>query len=471
MATIEKRGSSYRIRASSGYTVGGRQVRPSMTWTPDPGMTPRQIEKALARQAVLFDEKVQKGEVQDNRIKFAEFAAKYMEDFGALHLKPRPYKTYTENLVKINAALGHIRLCDLRTAHINAFYKNLQEEGVREKVAAVCRLDLAAWMKQHRQTVASVSRQSSLSRPTIRAAMDGEHVSRGSAEKITAVLGVKPGQAFRFEKDMTPLAPATVLSYHRTLSAILTKAVKWGYLQINPADAAEKPSPGRHEAPYLEEADARRLVELLQEEPIRWRAILTFDLLSGLRRAEVLGLRWCDVDFGNSTITVRQTSNYLPGRGVYVGTPKTHTSERPLRLSRAAMAMLLEYKHWQDVQRELLGDAWEDVDDRVFTTESGAPVFPDSVTQWFTKFVKRSGLPRVTVHSLRHTYATLMIADGVPLVVVSQQMGHAQASTTANIYAHAIASAQARAAQTFDRFNDLVVGSAAPEERKKAAGG
>lgn len=111
----------------------------------------------------------------------------------------------------------------------------------------------------------------------------------------------------------------------------------------------------------------------------------------------------------------------------------------------------------------------------MFTSDTGAPLFPDSVTQWFTAFVARSGLPKVTVHSLRHTYASLMIADGAPLVVVSKQLGHAQTSTTANIYAHAIASAQAKAMQTFDRFNDMVAG-AEPEENapeggnKKAAG-
>jgi integrase len=117
--------------------------------------------------------------------------------------------------------------------------------------------------------------------------------------------------------------------------------------------------------------------------------------------------------------------------------------------------LLQEYKQWQDAQREKLGDAWEDQDGRVFTTDSGAPLFPDSISQWFTKFIKRSGLPKVTVHSLRHTYASLMIAEGTPLVVVSHQLGHAQPSTTANIYAHVIKSAEAKAAQTFDKLMTL----------------
>ena len=477
MANITKQGRGYKITVSAGYGSDGKQIRKYMTWVPEPGMTQRQIEKELAKQAVLFEERA-RGGFLDNRIKLADFTAKYISDYAALYLKPKTLQTYTENLEVILAALGHIRLCDLKTSHINSFYKNLQEGGMRRRTVAACRFDLAGYLVESKLSLSRLAGLSGASCQAIRTAMDGGHISCENAEKISAAVGIAPADAFERISDPSPLTPATVLSYHHTLSSVLSKAVKWGYLQFNPADAAERPSLGRREAPYLEEDEARQLLKLLQDEPIKWRAIITFDLLSGLRRGEILGLRWCDVDFADCTITVRQTSNYLSGQGVYIGTPKTASSERPLKLSRAAMSMLLEYRQWQDAQREALGDAWEDQDGRVFTTDTGAPVFPDSVTQWFTRFVKRSGLPKVTVHSLRHTYATLMIADGTPLVVVSWQLGHAQTSTTSNIYAHAIASARAKAAQTFDRFNDLVIpterdeaGITAAHKKNKAAGG
>jgi len=175
------------------------------------------------------------------------------------------------------------------------------------------------------------------------------------------------------------------------------------------------------------------------------------------------------VDLDKALIQIRQTSNYLPGFGVYVDTPKNASSRRPMRLSRAAVLLLLEYKRWQDRQREALSDAWEDTDDRVFTTDSGRPIFPDSVTAWFSAFVKRSGLPKVTVHSLRHTFASLMIADGTPLVVVSHQLRHAQVSTTSNIYSHVIASVEAAAQDSMDeKFKDLVAPSGEPAKTKKA---
>ena len=474
MATITKQGKGYKITVSQGYDCNGKRIRQYMTWIPEPGMSERQIKKELDRQAVLFEEKILSGTTANGNMRFADFSEKFMAEYAQLYLKPKTIATYTENLRRINQAIGHIRLCDLRTGHINSFYQNLQEKGIRNRTTGVCKIDLRERIGTQRGALTAFAREAGVSRSTVNQALEEKPIDKKSAEAIAGALGLKVSRAFVLTTHAEPLAPASVISYHRTLSSVLSRAVKWGYIQINPADAAEKPGLGGREAAYLEEADARRLLELLQDEPIRWRAIITFDLLSGLRRQEFLGLRWQDVDLDQHTIVVRQTSNYLPGKGVYVSTPKTATSARPLLLSTAAIMMLLEYKTWQDGQREHLGDAWEDQDGRVFTTDTGAPIFPDSVTQWFSKFIARSGMPKVTVHSLRHTYASLMIADGVPLVVVSKQLGHAQASTTANIYAHAIASAQAKAMQTFDRFNDILGQEQAekqpPERKKKAAG-
>ena len=185
--------------------------------------------------------------------------------------------------------------------------------------------------------------------------------------------------------------------------------------------------------------------------------MIAFDLLSGLRRGELLGLRWIDVNFDADTVTILQTSSYVKGKGVYIDTTKNKSSSRPLKLSRSVFLLLREYKEWQDAQRESCADQWRDRDGRVFTTDDGAPVHPDSLTKWFSGFTKRHGFPPVHLHSLRHTYASLMIEDGTPLVVVSRRLGHAQVSTTANIYAHVIASADERAAQVSEKFSDVVV--------------
>jgi integrase len=329
----------------------------------------------------------------------------------------------------------------------------------QSKATATCKLDFAAWMKENHTCMAKISAEHQISVGALRRCKAGQTISIKNATQMAALFEKPVDAVFEIHRDMTPLSPVTIHTYHRTLSAVFFRAVKWGYIPENPAARADLPSlAGRH-ASYLDEADARRLLELLQDEPIKWRAVVSFDLMSGLRRGELLGLRWDDVDLDRQQIYVRQTWNYIKARGCFADTPKNRSSERPLRISRTAVLILLEYKAWQDQRREQMGDAWMDQDNRIFTRDDGQPIFPDSITQWFHKFVQRSGLPDIHIHSLRHTYASLMIADGTPLVVVSHNLGHAQVSTTSNIYSHVIASAEAQADQVFDRYADTVQGT------------
>ena len=318
------------------------------------------------------------------------------------------------------------------------------------------RLDASQKRQVKLLNIREIARQAGLSIATINAATKGRNINLQSADLIAKALGASRSELFAEAEKADRLTSSTIRSYHRIISSMLTKAVKWGYIPYNPAANAELPKMDTKEAAHLEEADARRLLALLHNEPIKYRAAITFDLLSGLRRGELLGLRWSDVDFDSETISVVQTSSYVPGKGIYTDTPKNKTSSRPLKLSRSAFLLLREYQEWQNSQRELCGDRWKDKDGRIFTTDEGVPLHPDALSKWFRTFVRRNNFPDIHIHSLRHTYASLMIADGTPLVVVSRRLGHAQVSTTANIYAHVIASADEKAAQIAEKFSDLI---------------
>lgn len=470
MATVEKRGKGYRITVAGGIDLNGKQIRHRMVWTPDENLTPRQVEKELNRQVVRFEEQVKSGATASGgNVRFADFAKRYMTEYGQLNLKPTTYTNYKHYLVRINQAIGHIRLKDLTPLHIQAFYRNLQEQGVRQRTIATAKPTLSEWLDQHKFSQCALAKKAGITHQTVGNAIKGMPINQTSAEKIAGATGLKVDELFTVTADTTPLAPATIHSYHRALSAILEKAVKWRCIANNPAEKADLPSIAGHKARYLDEPDAKRMLQLLQDEPIKWRAPIIFDLLSGLRRAELLGLRWQDVNLDDRVIKVVQTSNYVPGKGVYVGTPKSEDSNRFLRVSRTAVLILLEYKAWQDAMREKVGDAWEGTpgDDRIFTNEVGRPLFPTSITQWMGKFVKRTGLPSSSVHSLRHTYASLLIADGTPLVVVSGNLGHAQVSTTNNIYSHVIASAEAKAVEVIDKFSEDIHPNFTPKGQKK----
>lgn len=457
MATITKRGKSYKITVSNGYDIHGKQLREHMTWTPEPHMTERQIEKELDRQAVLFEEKVSNSETNNGNICLIDFTEIYFNDYAKLHLKRKTVHNYTERMAIVNQALGHIKLKALRTSHINSFYRNLQESGIRRQDKAMCKIDLAEWLKNHKTTSVALNEKYGISMWAFKQAKHYRLIDVDKAKEIAEAIRIEFSKAFTVQKNEKPLDGNSVISYHRTLSAVLSKAKKWNYIDRNPAHGAELPSSGNKEAPYLEEDDARKLLELLQDEPIKWRTLIAFDLLSGLRRGEIAGLYWDDIDYKNQIIRVRRTLNYIPKEGVYEDTTKSNESDRVLKLSSSAFLLLNEYKEWQNQQKQLLGDVWEDKVGRIFTSDTGSPIFPDSISQWFSKFIKRTGLPKVTVHSLRHTYASLMIADDIPIVIVSKQLGHAQVSTTANIYAHAIKSAQVKAAEVFNKFDDLVL--------------
>ena len=455
MATVEKRGKGYRITVAAGIGLDGRQIRRRTIWTPDPKLTPRQVEKELARQVVKFEEQVKAGGGSDGgNIRFVDFAARYMEEYGKLYLKPTTLANYQGCLVRINQAIGHLRLKDITPLHIQAFYRNLQEEGVRQKVTALAAPALVAWQQGQKLSQAELARRAGVSRPTVGQVLKGRPVSLDSAQKLAAVAGQPVGVLFQVQPNTAPLSAATIHAYHRVLSSIFRRAVRWRCIARNPAEGAELPSLSGHTARYLDTPDAHRMLQLLLSEPIKWAAPAIFDLLSGLRRAELLGLRWQDVDFSTGALRIVQSWNYVPAVGTYVSTPKTEDSARCLRVSTAALTILRTYKAWQDERRAAAGDAWQDTDGRVFTNELGRPLFPSSLTAWLRKFIRRNGLPDSSVHSLRHTYASLLIADKTPLVVVAHNLGHAQTSTTANIYAHVIESAEVEAAAVLDRFAD-----------------
>lgn len=402
MATVTKQGRGYKITVSNGYDIHGKQIRHHMVWVPEPGMTARQTEKELNRQAVLFEESVKTGGLQINgKVRFQAFSERFMEDHIKPNRKPNTVARYERDLKRINSAIGHMKLLQITPSAITSFSAALQADGVKENGGR--------------------------------------------------------------------LAPSSVNTIMRTLSSALGYAVKWGYIPTNPCLNAEGPGQVYNEARYLDETAARKFLTYLQQEPIKWRALITCDLLSGLRRGELLGLQWADVDFVEHLVYIRRTWNYTTGKGCYFAEPKSKRSKRPTHLSTAFFATLLEYKQWQDQQRMLMGDAWKGKPDdlRVFTTDDGSPIFPTSPTWWLSKFCDRIGIEHISIHSLRHTYASLMIADDVPIVEISNQLGHARSSTTTNIYGHVIASAHAKGLKTFDKFDDLII----DPSKKKAAGG
>lgn len=175
-------------------------------------------------------------------------------------------------------------------------------------------------------------------------------------------------------------------------------------------------------------------------------------IYTGIRRGELFGLEWKDIDFENGYLEIVRASQYIGNKTLITKEPKTKSSRRMMKLSNDIIKILNSYRVWQIEQRFKIGSEWHDTD-RLFTQWNGLPMYPDSLTKWFNKFLKRHNLRQVTLHSLRHTNATLMIAEGTDIRTVASRLGHSNTSTTLNIYTHALKSKDTQAAEV---LNDIL---------------
>ncbi len=446
MATIKQRGNSYKITVSCGYDLNGKQIRRHLTWTPEPGMTKRQLQKELDRQAVLFEEKCRNGQVLDGNMKFAEFAEKWFADYAEKQLRPTTIAGYRLLMPRINAAIGHIRLDKLQPHHLMEFYNNLSESGVREDTRYCSAVDFKALLKKRGMTKRALAEQAGVSVYVLNSVTRGANISAASAHKVVSALQLPLDKVFLPAGEKDTLAVSTVLHHHRLISSMLSTAVKWQLIFSNPCSRVVLPKNKHKEAVYLDEEQAADLLAALDKESMQHQVIVKLLLFTGMRRGELCGLEWKDIDFERAVITVRRSSLYLPGKGIFEDETKNTSSERCMKVSVDVVTMLRAWRAEQSKQRLRMGDQWQD-SDRLFTAWNGAPIRPDVITAWFHKFVTKNGLPPIHIHSLRHTNATLLIAAGTNLTTVAARQGHANSTTTSKIYAHAIKSADQAAAE------------------------
>lgn len=450
MATIEKRKNSYRITVSTGYDINGKQHRETMTWKPADGMTKKQIEKELNRQATLFEEKVKTGQFINSNIKFAEFAEKWFCDYAEKQLKPKTVAQYKSLLPRINDGIGHIRLDRLQPQHIIALYDELAKDGIRADTRYKCKLDLKAELKQRKMTQKQLAELAEISIKTVEAVVRGDNISYNTAVKISEQLKKPISKVFDKITKGT-LSTHTIRHHHVLLSSILSTAVQWQIIISNPCDRVKPPKVKQEVPNTLDDKQSIQLLEYLDTVDTQHRVMIQLLIYLGLRREELLGLKWDDIDFDNNLVSINRSIQYLPDRGIYESDTKTTSSHRVMKMPELATVALKEQKKYQNEVRLSVGDKFK-YNGYVFSNMNGAPVLPDSLTAWFRNFIKKTDLPYVTIHSLRHTNATLSIANGMPLTTVAHRLGHANAGTTTKIYAHAIKSADEAAAE---QINDL----------------
>lgn len=450
MATIEKlsnkTGTTYRITVYSGFDTQGKRIRHRMSYKPTPGMTARQTEKAVQRAAADFERSIEQGYALDNRQTFAEYAAYVVELKERSGVRATTLDRYRGLLERINAAIGHIKLQDLRPQHLNAFYKNLSEPGLRAGGgSATAKVDLARYLKQHKVSRAYIAEKAGISASTVGVAVKGEPVKAEKAAAIAQALGKRTEELFTVQRDMNPLSDKTVLEYHRLISTILNQAEKEMLVPYNAAAKATPPKVERHDPNYFQPDQIAAILEALEKEPLKWQLITHLMIVTGCRRGEIMGLQWDKVDFDHSRVKIDKSLVSSESKGVYLGNTKT-SDIRYLKLPRETMELLRQHKREQLRLQLANGDRWVNTG-FVFTQDNGEHMNPDSITGWLNAFSARHGLPHINPHAFRHTVASVLLANGTDIVTVSKQLGHASVNTTESFYSHIIEENKAKASE------------------------
>lgn len=388
--SIEKRGkNSYRLTVAEGFDLNGKPMIHRKTVHG----TKKDAEVELAK----FVTEVQNGLVIDGKsLKFSEFTEIWKRDYGSKELAPTTYKRYCRMLeTRLLPYFGHFYINKIRPTDIMKFYDLL--------------------------------------------------------EKDTQLVRKKGNNGSKTKK---PLSGKTILEHHRLLRAMLHKAVYWQLIVANPAERVQAPKARKPKRKSYDDEQTKILLEnleLLSIEDTKYKVAIILTIFTGVRLGELMGLEWQDVDFKNGIISINRSSQYLSDMGVFTKTPKTESSIREIAIPEFIISLLEEYKLWYEEQKSIYGELWAN-SDRLFVQADGKPMHPSSISKWFVKYVSTIGLPVINFHGLRHTNASLLVAQNVDIAVISARLGHAQISTTLDFYVHPLLSHNRKAGYALENL-------------------
>lgn len=430
MANITKRKNSYLIRVSCGYDVSGKKMMQTMTWKPEPGMTERQIQKELNRQAVMFEQACQ-GKQIVNTLKFEELAEEWFTQYAAVKQKTQTISRIKQLRERTYKAIGHLRIDKITPRHIQNFINELSKTPLDYTANAIYKGELSGAIHRLGLNQSAFAEKAGLSAHTVSSAMKHKPITWESAEKIAAVLGKTAHSLFEKEESDRTLSPKTIKHYISFISSVYDYAIKMRMISDNPCKYVIMPNMQQAERDCFTLEEAQQFLDLLQNAPVKYQAFFTLAMYGGFRRGELLGFEWKDIDFESGVVNVVRTALYTKEKGHYTDTPKTKSSVRSLKLPQSVMFVLKRLQNEQNSQRLKLGDQWN-ANDRLFTAWNGLPMDGATPYNWLKKFCAANGMRFVNLHSFRHLNASLLISSGVNVRTVSACLGHSQPSTTVN---------------------------------------
>lgn len=325
---------------------------------------------------------------------FQEFSNKWLKEYAS-NLAPRTYSEYEKLLKKINRSIGMIPLSELKPLQLTEYYNELRRTDVE-----------IPKNKQNRE--------------------------QGSNKK---------------------LSENTILHHYNLINGILSKAVDWECIERNPNSKVPRPKLKKHEPKFYDTKQVKKLLSCLENECLKYQALILLALDTGARRGELTGLDWDDVDFEENYININKTTQRLHGE-IIEKAPKNNSSIRRVPITTATSKILEEYRKEQLEQELHYGEKWKK-SNKVFPGRCGGYMYPELPSKIFDKLIEKYNLPKIKFHELRHTSVSLLINAGIQTQMISKRVGHSSTSTTSNIYAHIFSSSEKEVAEKMSEILNL----------------
>lgn len=443
MANIRERENySYEVTVSLGYDSLGKKLRKTKTFKKPNDITPKKWEKEIQRIALEYESEVLKGLYLDSDITLKDFIDKWIKDYALQQLEQTTLDSYRGELnTKIIPALGHIKLNKLMPMQILSFLNNLMEDGIRLDGRPGGYSDRT--IKYQWQILSSMLQQ----------AVYWQIIPENPCNRI------KPPKN---KKDVKDHNNDSIKFYNENQTMLLLDIVN---NEVN-----------NHHA-KLEQFEKGSLAQnnLGHSNPLKYQLAIHIAIFCGLRNGELLGLTWPDINFKEKTISVNRARAKTIDDGMITKLPKNNSSIRTVSIPESLVVLLTAYKEEQDKEIEKCGNIWDSEwynNPWLFTQWNGKGMNYHTLTNWLKKILRRYNdeiinddsipkkiksdylIPVLSIHKLRHTSATLLIGQNTDIKTVSARLGHAQTSTTMNIYVHGLQSIDRKASEALEGLLD-----------------
>lgn len=462
MATIIKRegkkGISYKIQVAVKDVGLGKMVTKSTTWKPKAGMTSKEIDAACTIYADNFEKQViqaYKSAEEDKgniNIRFSALAEKWLER-GRKTYGDAYYALSQQALSVVMPMIGGYKVKDITASIIQSVFNRIDELKIRNE-HYIPKNNIRQLLEKKGITFAWLRKETELNCASLSQVYNGKQVGKKFASMFAEVCETDVDKLFNIEIEEKPYSKSTRKRFKVAVHNVLAYAVRLCIIDKNYASSAYVDMGRRDKVTVncMSEEELNKFYKALcSVTNIQWRVAVKTILMTGMRRGELCGLNWSDIDFEKGKIHIERSYSECPHKGMVLKDPKTVTSKRTISIPELLLSELKEYKVWYDERRRLWGDRWVE-SGSVFIQRSGERIHPANIKMWVNKTCALAQIPHYSVHSLRHTNITLQIMAGVPITTVSGRAGHSKTSTTTDIYAYYIQSSDVSAAQT---INDM----------------